>query len=256
MAESLHRGGRCDTFVVASHVTSVTRPRQSPTRSCHDVALPRSRRNDDSSVTADVAAPRAHFHLVTLADELPPPPPKDLDPFLDAAAACFTRHGIGRTSVPDIARELGISRTTVYRQVGTVERVARLLLARETHRLLGQLPAFLDGTTGPELVTRLIVAVLQFAREDRVLDKVLADEPELLGPYLTRELPQLVEQVGAIIVPLLQRGMAVGAIRHQNPGVLAEFLVRTTVSLMLAPPAGDLQGFLDQTVLPLVVPDA
>jgi len=176
--------------------------------------------------------------------------------FLDAAAACFTRHGIGRTSVPDIARELGVSRTTVYRQIGTVEHAARLLLAREMHRFVDQLPVLLRATTGAELVTRLIVGVLQFARDDRVLHKVLNDEPELLGPYLTRELPKLVEQVSAMVVPLLERGMATGSIRRQDPGVLAESLVRTAVSLLLAPPASGLQAFLDQTVLPLVVPDA
>lgn len=193
--------------------------------------------------------------MTAVARALPPPPPPELDPFLDAAVACFTRHGIGRTSVPDIARELGISRTTVYRQVGTVERAARLLLAREMHRFVSRLPAFLDGTTGPELVTRLMVGVLRFAREDRVLDKVLTDEPELLGPYLTRELPQLIGQVSFIAVPLLERAMATGSIRRQDPNVLAEFLIRTTVSLMLAPPPGDLQAFLDQTVLRLVAPD-
>lgn len=203
---------------------------------------------------AEAALPDEPLHLPSIAQGLPPAPPGDLDPYLDAAATCFARHGIGRTSVPDIARELGISRTTVYRQVGTVEQAARLLLARELHRFLDRLPAVLEGAVGPETVTRLVAAVVHFAREHPVLAKVLADEPELIGPFLTGELPELVARVSAIATPLLERAMDSGLIRHQDAVVLAEFLVRTTVSLVLAPPPGDLGAFLDQTVLALLAP--
>ena len=69
--------------------------------------------------------------LPVLEAGLPPAPPAELDPYLDAAARCLARHGIGRTSVQDVARELGVNRATVYRQVGTVEDMVRLLVARE-----------------------------------------------------------------------------------------------------------------------------
>lgn len=203
---------------------------------------------------AESALPHDPLHLPSITQGLPPAPPADLDPYLDAAAACFARHGISRTSVPDIARELGISRTTVYRQCGTVEQAARLLLARELHRLLAHLPGVLEGATGPETVTRLLAAVVLFAREHPVLAKVLADEPELIGPFLTGELPALVARVSTIATPLLERAMTAGLIHRRDPAVLAEFLVRTTISLVLAPPPGDLSEFLDQTVLALLAP--
>lgn len=206
------------------------------------------------TLAEEATLPDEPLHLPTIAQGLPPVPPADLDPYLDAAAACFARHGVGRTSVPDIARELGISRTTVYRQVGTIEQAARLLLARELHRFLDHLPAVLEGAAGPETVTRLLAAVVHFAREHPVLAKVLADEPELIGPFLTQDLPDLVARVTAIATPLLDRAMAAGLVRHQDPAVLAEFVVRTTVSLVLAPYRGDLGAFFDQTVLALLAP--
>jgi AcrR family transcriptional regulator len=201
------------------------------------------------TLAEEAALPIEPLHLLSIAQGLPPVPPADLDPYLDAAAACFVRHGISRTSVPDIARELGISRTTVYRQVGPVDQAARLLLARELHRFLAHLPRVLAGADGPETVTRLLAAVVLFAREHPVLAKVLADEPALIGPFLTVELPDLVARVSEIATPMLERAMTAGLIRRRDPAVLAEFLVRTTVSLVLAPPAGDLGEFLDQTVL-------
>ncbi|MDP1820565.1 MAG: TetR/AcrR family transcriptional regulator [Acidimicrobiales bacterium] len=194
------------------------------------------------------------WHLPSLAEGLPPVPPPELDPYLDAAAVCLARHGISRTSVPDIARELGISRTTVYRQVGTVEQAARLLLARELHRFLAHLPAVLAGAVGPDALTKLFAAVVLFARDHPVLAKVLADEPELIGPFLTRELPELVDRVSAIATPLLDRAMDAGLVHSRDSAVLAESLVRTMISLVLAPPRGDLAAFLDQTVLPLLAP--
>jgi len=203
---------------------------------------------------AEAALPDEPLHLPSIAQGLPPVPPAELDPYLDAAAACFARHGISRTSVPDIARELGISRTTVYRQVGTVEQAARLLLARELHRFLAHLPGVLAGAAGPETVTRLLAAVVLFAREHPVLAKVLADETELIGPFLTVELPDLVARVSEIATPLLERAMTAGLIHRRDPAGLAEFLVRTTVSLVLAPPPGDLGEFLDQTVLAVLAP--
>lgn len=203
---------------------------------------------------AEATLPDEPLHLPSIAQGLPPVPPAELDPYLDAAAACFARHGINRTSVPDIARELGISRTTVYRQVGTVEQAARLLLARELHRFLAHLPAVLAGAVGPETVTRLLAAVVHFAREHPVLAKVLADEPELIGPFLTGELPDLVDRVSDISTPLLERAMSAGLVRRGDPAVLAEFLVRITVSLVLAPPPGDVGQFLDQTVLTVLAP--
>ena len=200
------------------------------------------------------ALPDEPLHLPTIAQGLPPVPAPALDPYLDAAAACFARHGISRTGVPDIARELDVSRTTVYRQIGTVEQAARLLLARELHRFLAHLPSALEGASGPETVTRLIGAVVRFAREHPVLHKVLADEPELLGPYLTRELPDLVGRVSTMAAPLLAQAMNQQFIRRCDPEVLAEFLVRTTISVILAPPPGDVVAFLDETIMPIVKP--
>src|SRR3546814_7648091 len=67
---------------------------------------------------------------------LPTLPSPALDPYLDAAARCFGRHGLRRTRVTDIADEVRVSRVTVNRQVGTVEDAARLMRARELDRLV------------------------------------------------------------------------------------------------------------------------
>jgi AcrR family transcriptional regulator len=185
---------------------------------------------------------------------VPPVPPPELDAYLDAAARCFARFGIGRTRVPDVAAEVGVSRVTVYRQVGTVEDMARSLLARDLHRMLAVLPAAVAEPTGPWTVVRLLEAVVEHARAHPVLAKVLADEPHLLGPVLVSDLGTLAGRVADVVAPLLAGLMASGRLARRDPRVLADWLVRQTVTLVLAPPAGDLHDYLAELLVPALTP--
>lgn len=185
---------------------------------------------------------------------IPAPPPASLDPFLDAAAACFARHGVKRTSVQDVARAMKVDRTTVYRQVGNVDRQVRLLLARDLNRLLASLPAVLADGPGPDAVVRLLDATVTFARAHPVLAKVLADEPDLIGPFLVSDMSELVGRVAAALTPLLESAMASGHLARRDPIVVAEWLVRIGASLVLAPPPGDLRTFLAEILQPALAP--
>jgi AcrR family transcriptional regulator len=192
--------------------------------------------------------------LPVLSEGIPGPPPPELDVYLDAALACFTRHGIQRTSVQDVARELRVNRATVYRQVGNVEQMVRLLLARELHHLLQRLPTQLAESSGPDTVVQLLAAIVDYARSHPVLVKVLADEPELIGPFLVSDLPSLVARVANQLAPLLEWGMRTGQLAPRDPVVVAEWLVRTALTLVIAPPPGDVRRFLAELLVPALTP--
>ena len=192
--------------------------------------------------------------LPQLSAALPPPPAPELDPYLDAAADCFARHGIRRTSVQDVARQLGVNRATVYRQVGTTEQMVRLLIARELHELVEFLPTQLKTTDGPDVVVELLATVVDYASHHPIVVKVLNDEPELIGPFLVSDLPQVITRVAAQITPLLEFAMSSGVIAKRHPRTTAEWLVRTALTLVLAPPPGDLRAFLAEMLLPALSP--
>jgi AcrR family transcriptional regulator len=80
-----------------------------------------------------------------------------LDRVLDAAYACFTRHGVRRTTMDDIAVAAGISRPAVYQYVRNKDDAFRRL----TRRLLdGVLAAARRGPGEPGSLADRLYAVL------------------------------------------------------------------------------------------------
>lgn len=189
-----------------------------------------------------------------IVSELPPVPSAELDPYLDAAARCFERYGIKRTTVPDAAGEAGVSRATFYRRVGTIEEAARLLLVREVHGLLTNLTPELQDLTCADDLVGIVSRVVGFVRGHPVFAKVLSDEVDLVGPFLVEELPRLTGRVADVVAPLLSDAMERGALASTDPRLLAEWLVRTIVSLVLAPPPDDVEAFLEPVLLPALRP--
>ena len=183
-----------------------------------------------------------------------PAPPASLDPHLDAAARCFARHGVRRTSVQDIARELRVDRTTVYRQAGPIDQVVRLLMARDLHRLLEALPESVLHLRGPAVIVDLVATVVAYGRNHAVLAKVLADEPELIGPFLVTDAPAMLDAIAALIAPVLGAAMDSGELARRDPRAVAQLLVRLCVSNLLAPPPGDLRAVLAELLVPALTP--
>ena len=190
-----------------------------------------------------------------VAAGLPPVPSTALDTYLDAAARCFARFGVAHTTVPDIARELGVSRMTVYRRLGSVHDALRSLLARELHRLVVHLAGELDGAPpSPETIVELTEVVVRHAGSHPVVRKSLADEPDLVGPVLLDSFSGIVDNVAAVAGPMLAAAMEAGLVRRQDPVVLTDWLVRMTVSVIASPPRQDLRSFLSQALLPVLSP--
>lgn len=198
--------------------------------------------------------PPAPIQLPALVKGLPAPPPASLDPFLDAAAACFVRHGVRRTSVQDVAAVLKVDRTTVYRRIGNVESMIRLLSARELHRLLAEVSKSINGGgLGPKTIVQVLVHVVEEVRAHPVVAKILADERELLGLGMD-DIPEMLGRIATAIVPALELAMDAGALARRDPVVIADWLARVGGSAVLAPPAGDLADFFRIVIVPVLDP--
>lgn len=181
---------------------------------------------------------------------LPPAPDPELDVYLDAAARCFTRYGLRRARVTDIADAVGVSRVTVYRQVGNIDQIARLLLSRELDRLVTSLIPKALSASQPSDVIDVIAKVVDYALEHPVMQKVLSDESDLVGSFAATELNVLIERLVSLAEPLLRRvGPTTTAV---DPRTLADWIARIGITMVLAPPALPTRTFLSEVVLPLL----
>jgi AcrR family transcriptional regulator len=196
----------------------------------------------------------AAFDLAAVVTGLEGPPRPDLDPFLDAAARCFARHGLRRTSVQDVARELGVDRTTVYRQVGTIPQQVRLLAARELQRLVLSIPGRAPQPVGPTEIIEIMASVIDDVRSHPVMAKLLADDTDTITLSTLADLPVLLERIAAGLAPMLSLAMDSGALAQRDPAVLAEWLIRLVVTLVVVPPSTELRSFLSELLRPALTP--
>src|SRR3546814_9795502 len=133
----------------------------------------------------------------------------------------------------------------VIRKVGSVDNVALLVLGREAHRLLETVPVLLAGAEGPDVIIRVMVAAIEAATEHPMSRKVLQDEGQWMGRMVTRRLDDLIDQGVELSAPFLAAAMDAGAIRRQNPELLAHWLLRISLATVVSPPPGDLRSALD-----------
>jgi AcrR family transcriptional regulator len=207
-----------------------------------------------TDVSSDEAMEPSVFDLSSLLSGTTGPPPPELDPFLDAAARCFVKYGIRRTSVQDVARELGVDRTTVYRQVGTVPQLARLLAARDINRILVSLPLHAPQPIGPDSVVETVAWVIDEIRNHPVMAKILADDTNTITLSVLDDLPTMLAQAAGMLSPLFALAMDAGMLAPRDPVIVAEWLTRLVVTLVLVPPLGELRPFLQEILLPALQP--
>ena len=198
------------------------------------------------------ADPAEALTLPVLTERLPLPPDPALNPVLDAAARCLARHGISKTTLSDIAREMGVAPSTVYRKVGSVDNVTMLIFAREAQRFLERIPATISTATGPQAITALMTDAIETLANDPVAAKVLRDEGDWMGRMVTRQLDHLLAQGVEVAAPLLAATMAAGLIRSQDPERLAHWLLRIALAALVAPPPGELRSALDDLLVPVL----
>jgi AcrR family transcriptional regulator len=186
---------------------------------------------------------------------LPESPDESLWPFLDAATRCIERFGWRRTSVQDVAREAGVERTTVYRRVGSMDDIFRLLIARELHELMAtaQTRVPLDASM-PEAVVALVAASIEHAKAHPVLAKVLADEPDVVAGFVANGLAELVERATSTLAPLVGIAMAGGMLAQRDPVVVTDWIVRTSLTLLIAPPPVPITQYLTEVFAPVLTP--
>lgn len=212
-------------------------------------------RSQTTAAIKTSSAGRDVVDVTALVTGLPEVPEPSLDPFLDAVAQVFARYGISHSSVPDVARLMGVSRATVYRRIGTIDSAVRLLIARELNTILSEVASRLSGRmAGPDEIIDVLVWIGEYSRDHGVLQTVLRSDAEMIGPLLTQHFSAMVGRVSESVRPLLSAAMDSGLIARRDPAMIADWLARLLISIGVAPPGVELKQFFDQVVRPVLEP--
>jgi len=132
---------------------------------------------------------------------------------LAAAAEHFAAVGLDAGSVPEIARQAGISHASIYQHFGRKDELFRATVEADLTSLFQTVVPRLDaGALGPdtiiELVHTLVVASRTHPLARRVLAEIDAEQTEVL-----RDLPALSE-LEARLVRALEASQGAGTIRR------------------------------------------
>ncbi|WP_396448571.1 TetR/AcrR family transcriptional regulator [Actinomadura sp.] len=183
---------------------------------------------------------------------------------LDAALRCFETYGPRRTTMDDVARESGLGRATIYRRFPTKGDLVTGVLLREARRFFAELDEAVAAL--PTLEERLVegfAVALRISREQRLVNRLLVVEPELILPHSTVKAGPLLAAARGYIAGRLRTAQRLGAApAGVDPEVVAEILVRLTHSLVLTPeghiPLDDegARSFARRYLLPMVVRSA
>ncbi|MFB7664280.1 TetR family transcriptional regulator [Kitasatospora sp. NPDC056138] len=173
-----------------------------------------------------------------------------LDPvagrILDAALQQFTRSGLRRSTVDDVARRAKVSRVTVYRRFGSKEGLVAFCLLRESRRFLAVLDAAVAELPSiEERVAEGFAVTLRHIRSHPLMGGLLRLEPDVVLPFLTVDGgPVLVAVRDHVAERLRREGVGgagnggaggAGGAGGSEAAAVAELMVRVVVSFLLTP---------------------
>ncbi|MGY6500466.1 MAG: TetR/AcrR family transcriptional regulator [Acidimicrobiales bacterium] len=157
------------------------------------------------------------------------------DRLIDAAERCFTRFGVAKTTLEDIAAEAGVSRATVYRYFdGGRDEIILGVVLREAKEFLESLGRRVqrEETLGAAIVEGVLYTVAA-VRKSEQLALLFAPESAGYTTSIAGASTALYELTQDFLRPIFEQAREAGQLRD---GVIAEdaaeFVLRMILSLL------------------------
>ncbi len=170
-----------------------------------------------------------------------PAPDADLEVALDAAAACYLRIGVAKTTASDIAREAGISRATLYRRCGSHEAIFLAVLKRESEAMAVDTRAHLRrlAVTDPaESTLEGMMFAIDQIRSRPVHAAVFGGDAAAwaAGQAIGMEALRRIGEAG--VRPLVDAALAAGSLTDGDVEDLVDWILRILISYAAVPGDG------------------
>jgi AcrR family transcriptional regulator len=185
------------------------------------------------------------------------PPATDdeaLQRIVDATARVIDRRGVARTSLSDVATELGVTRQTVYRHVGSLPAAVSLVAWQGAEAFVDRMIEHLQGTSDPaEAVVEGFLFCLRTVPTDPRLNLLLQlGDAEAFSRTATA--PDILAY-GAEKLRLFPVDWSAGGVAHADLPGLAEMILRLLISMLQNPfdpprPEAEVRAFLERWLAP------
>jgi AcrR family transcriptional regulator len=166
---------------------------------------------------------------------------------LDAVADSVRAVGVRRTTMAEVARRAGMSRSTLYTHFTDVREATAALLTRELVALL--IRASDDDEPdddrdegaeeggredGRHRLVRQAVALARVVPDDPLIERILELDGDLLVPYLTTRLGSSQRAILDAVADQVAVGQADGSIRAGDPALVAFTLFLVAQSFVIS----------------------
>jgi AcrR family transcriptional regulator len=153
---------------------------------------------------------------------------------IEAAFACFRKQGLPKTTIVDISRAAGVSRSTVYEYFRDKASIVEACAEHSSQRFYREMAkAMSQGDSLEEKFTRAAVFVTRarrFVEPEKYFD---ADEVSLL---LTKNAAVLLRECGEFLAPYLAAAKLTGEVRKDlDVPAAGEWFARMLFSLFSTP---------------------
>lgn len=156
---------------------------------------------------------------------------------LDAAYEQFSRMGVQRSTMEDVARRAGVSRITVYRRFATKDALVEHVVRREFRRYFDQF--LLDigqAETAADRVVLGFVSSLRAIRRNPLIGGLIATEPDLVVPSMISDGGRTLATVRQFVAGQLRHEQRAGTVaRDLDIDHVAELMVRISASFLAIP---------------------
>lgn len=156
---------------------------------------------------------------------------------LDAAYEQFSRMGIQRSTMEDVARRAGVSRITVYRRFETKDALVEQVVRREFRRYFDQFLADIQQAETPaDRVVLGFVSALRAIRRNPLFSGLSAAEPDLLMGSMISDEGRTLATVREFVAGQLRREQRAGNVPGDlDTDFVAEMMVRVSGSFLAIP---------------------
>jgi AcrR family transcriptional regulator len=166
---------------------------------------------------------------------------EQLDPYaeriLAAARRLLLEHGLGRTSLADVARAAGVSEATLYRRFAGRDELLMTLVRREVNAFIAQMDERIGAIDDPgERLVAGFVMLCRSLRRHELVQRLMATDPGRVLPLLTVGGGPWLGLARRYVSGVAERkGAGAGREYTADPDHLAELYVRIAHSLVLTP---------------------